>query len=78
MSTKVPSFINPGKEFDGHIALGLVDASTWRTEVLTEALLMALGIDTQAVQAAAIEADNSGTDRTAAIRRALGLKGTNS
>jgi len=74
MSQQVQSYINPEKSFPAPTALSLLDASSWRQEVLNEALLEALGIDTQHVLAAAIEADNTGGDRTTAIRRALNLK----
>lgn len=77
MSNTIKSFINPGKSFPADTALSLIDASGWRTEVLSEALLQALGIDTDKVLAAAIEADNLGQDRTAAIRRALNFKEKN-
>lgn len=76
MSNNVQSFINPEKSFPAGTALSLIDASNWRQEVLNEALLQALGIDTESILAAAIEADNAGEDRTAAIRRALNLKET--
>lgn len=75
MSNHVKSFINPEKSFPAATALSLIDASNWRSEVLTEALLEALGLDTDKILAAAIEADNAGTDRTAAIRAALNLGG---
>lgn len=74
MSQNVKSFINPAKSFPAGTALSLIDASNWRQEVLNEALLQALGIDTERVLAAAIEADTSGGDRTQAIRQALNLK----
>lgn len=75
MSEKnIQSFINPDVSFPATTALSLLDASNWRQEVLDEALLMALGIDTRLVLSAAIEADHKGADRTTAIRRALGLK----
>ncbi|OKX85142.1 C39 family peptidase [Corynebacterium glutamicum] len=74
MSDTVKSFINPGKSFPASTALSLIDASNWRSEVLTEALLQALGIDTEKILAAAIEADNAGADRSLAIGRALNLK----
>lgn len=75
MTDTVKSLINPGKSFPAPTALSLIDASNWRSEVLTEALLEALGIDTEAILAAAIEADNNGADRTQAIRTALNLGG---
>ena len=75
MSDQVKSFINPEKSFPASTALSLIDASNWRSEVLTEALLEALGLDTDKILAAAIEADNAGTNRTAAIRAALNLGG---
>ncbi|AST21418.1 MULTISPECIES: GH25 family lysozyme [Corynebacterium] len=74
MSDTVKSFINPGKTFPAPTALSLIDASNWRSEVLTEALLQALGFDTEKILAAAIEADNSGADRSLAIGQALNLK----
>lgn len=74
MSQQVKSFINPEKSFPAATALGLIDASSWRQEVLGEALLHALGLDVEGILAAAIEADNTGGNRTQAIRRALNLK----
>lgn len=74
MSQTVESYINRGKTFPASEAMSLIDASTWRTEVLSEALLQALGLDTEAILAAALMADTSGTSRLEAIRTALNLK----
>lgn len=74
MSQNIQSYINPEKSFPAATALSLLDASSWRQEVLNEALMHALGLDVQHILASAIEADNTGQDRTTAIRRALNLK----
>lgn len=76
MAETVKSLINPAKSFPAPTALSLIDASGWRQEVLAEALMHALGLDVEAILAAALEADHAGQDRTAAIRTALNLKET--
>lgn len=58
MSTQVTSYVNTTKQFAAPVALSLIDRQVWETRVLLIGLYRALGIDPNALIAAAITADN--------------------
>lgn len=60
MAEKVPSFVNPAKEFDGNISLALIDRATWENRALLNELFDALGLDADKTIADAIAADREG------------------
>lgn len=62
LKSRRPSLINPDHSFNLLDYVRLVDAATWETRKLMEAIAQKIGLDPQAVVAEAIKADNEKKD----------------
>lgn len=58
MTERIPSLINPSKNFDAATLLALVDKATWENRVLLKELFKLLGRDADAILEEAIAKDN--------------------